>query len=442
MNDGFFDRDRPTNGPVSPQMHADLRPGTPIHDRVNLVYLALLYAMLGLGGSVFSILVIGALSFCMIKLLAGRLSPSSDPMARSMALAGGLYFLTGAAMALFQPDGGNLSLLWERAPFLGFLPLFSQLVLSGRDTLREGLETGALIGAIGLGIWVAVELVLFPDAVSGVRAHGPSGNPGPLATTAALLFAASLFAVIHNTGRRRLLAMIATVCAALTVGLSGMRTLLPALVLIPLLCLVAFPQMRKAAARPLNLALLAASLALFVAIAGSLIADRIGVSVDYLAGNGLQPSGTDSLGQRIAMWSCAWDAFQTAPLFGLGRSDALDFMTGCTLDLTGHGLSYSHFHNAIFTSLAFGGLVELAATLLLLLVPAFWAWRHRADPEARYGCALIAAILIVFGLNGVANIMLDHDIHDALFIHATTLALAMMAKKTAPAPTTATSDGA
>lgn len=404
----------------------------PSDDRLNFGYLIALYAMLGAGGSIFTALVIGAIGFSLFRLLVGRLPLTGDRMARTMAAAGVLYFLSGALMVVLQPGDGNLSLLWERAPFLGFVALFAQLRLSDRDTLRKGLEMGALIGAFGLAAWLAVELALFDGPIADFRAQGPSGNPGPLATTAAFLFAVNLFAVAQGADRPHRLAAAGALLAALAVGLSGMRTLLPALVLIPVVCLWAFPRARGTALRPVNLALAAAFVLVLAAVAGGLIAGRVADAFDYVADIGLQPSGTHSLGQRIAMWSCAWDAFQTSPLLGLGRSDALAFMTQCTGDMTGRGLVYGHYHNTILTSLAFGGVVELVATLALLLVPAYWAWRRRNEPQARHGCALIAAILIVFGLNGMANIMLDHDIHDALFIHATSVGLAMMAGSAKP----------
>lgn len=404
------------------------------NDTLNKAYLVLLYALLGFGGSLFTALVIGALAYSLARLATGRLQWTTDRMAWSIALAGFAYYLSGALMVALRPGDDNLSLLWERAPFLVFLPLFAQMCLSERDGMRRGLETGALIGAFGLAVWIAVELVRFPGEIAGFRAHGPSGNPGPLATTAAFLFAVNLFAIAHTAGWQRLLAASGALLAALAVGLSLMRTLLPALVLIPILCLVAFPRFRQAALRPASLALFAVGLALFVAIAGSLIAGRIEDVLAYIADSGLRPSATDSLGQRFAMWACAWDAFELAPLFGLGRAGAQAFLTGCALGITGEGLVYTHYHNAALTALAFGGVIELGVTLALLLVPAYWAWRHRAAPEARYGCALIAAVLIIYGLNGLANIMLDHDIHDALYIHATTIGLVMIALSGRPPP--------
>jgi hypothetical protein len=50
--------------------------------------------------------------------------------------------------------------------------------------------------------------------------------------------------------------------------------------------------------------------------------------------------------------------------------------------------------------------------------------------------ALVAALSVIFLLNGAFNIMLDHDIHDALFIHGMSTGLAIISRSRAePAQT-------
>lgn len=395
------------------------------NDTLNRSFLVLLYALLGFGGSVYSALVFGAIGVCLAKLALGRLQLDWSALPVSIALAGLAYYVSGALMVVLQPGDANLSLLWERLPFLGFLPLIAQTSLSQREALRNGLEIGAIAGAFGVAVWVGIEFYLYQGPPATFRASGPAGNPGPFATTSAFLFAVTLFATGHGESRFRALAALGAVLSALAVGLSGMRTLLPVLVLVPLLYLIVFPEIRRAWLEPKILLVLAAACALFAVVTGPTIAERVSrLAADATVG--FEPNASQSLGQRIAMWHCGWDAFTDAPLLGLGRAGAQDFMTECTLDITGKALAYSHFHNAVITALASGGLFELFATLLMLAVPVYWVWRRRHDPDARYGIALIGTVIIIFGLNGVANIMLDHDIHDALFIHATALGLAFL----------------
>ena len=71
--------------------------------------------------------------------------------------------------------------------------------------------------------------------------------------------------------------------------------------------------------------------------------------------------------------------------------------------------------------------------LAMLLVPLYWCWHHRQDPARRYGVVLILSILTVYGLNGTSNLMLGHDIHDALFVHLMAVGFVLLAGETATA---------
>lgn len=373
---------------------------------------------------------IGALIFSLAKLASGRLSLPTERMPYSIAVAGLGYYASGALMVVLDRDGANLPLLWERAPFLCFLPLLLQLSLTDNRQLRWGLEAGALVGAFGLAAWIVAEIAMWPSALSAFRAQGPLGNSGPLATTAAFLFAINLYAIESGAVRKRVACAVAAFLSALVLALSGMRTLFPALIIVPLLFLAMFPDARRVALRPAPIAVIVAMTALFAAIGGPTIAARVQDLIALATDNRLLPTATDSLGQRIALWECAQGAIADAPLFGLGRASAQEFMAECTLQLTGQALSFSHFHNAVLTAMAFGGIIELVAISTMMLLPIYWVWRTRKVAEAGYGRALILALSVIFGLNGLTNLMLDHDIHDTLFIHATTVGLAMMAHRT------------
>jgi O-antigen ligase len=406
------------------------------NDVLNRFFLVLLYGVLGFGGSLFSVVVIGGLAFTSAKYLMGRLTARKSYIAWSVMIAGAAYYTSGVLMVVADPQADNLSLLWERLPFLLCLPLILQLRWSSGSAIQKALETGALIGAFGLAAWIVVEVIVFPLDLAEFRAKGPPGNSGPLATCAAFLFAVNLLAVSNGSRQRRFVAGFAAFICAAIVGLSGMRTLLPVLVIVPFIFFLLIPSIRRAALQPAGLAAIGAAIGLFLIVAGAPLEARLGLLWSYVGDVGLQPSAGDSLGQRIALWICAVDAFGGSPFLGLGRAGALDFMQSCTLELTGTAISYSHFHNAVFNSLAIGGLVELVATLSLLVVPLYWAWRFRATPDARYGVALVAALSVIFLLNGAFNIMLDHDIHDALFIHGMSTGLAIISRSRAePAQT-------
>lgn len=387
---------------------------------LNGVYMIALYAMLGIGGSVYSILVFAALAFALAKVVVGRLTLVRDRMVVAMAIAGAAYYASGVVMIALNPgDAGNYELLIQRLPFLGFLPLFAQLVQSDRAALRSPLEQGAMIGALGVGLWAAWDLF------AGLpRAAGAPGNSGPFATTAAALAGICLLALADAKGRLAILFALATLSAAFALVASGMRTLYPALIVLPLVGLVLMPGLRKRLQGRWGLAG-AVALVLVLFAAGGVLAERFGALIGDLVLAGLQPEATSSLGQRVAMWRCALLGTAEAPIFGMGRQDAMAFMGQCTLDLVGQALTYSHYHNAALNALIMGGVVELAAFASVFLVPLMAALKAMGSGD-RHGAALLLMLLAIFGLNALGNVTLGNDLHDALFIHLATVGLALV----------------
>ncbi|WP_306048679.1 O-antigen ligase family protein [Oceaniradius stylonematis] len=397
---------------------------------LNRVYMIALYAALGVGGSAFSVLAAGAAVFSSFKLLIGRLTISRQPEALAMAAAGLAYYLSGVTMIATNPgDANNYLLALERLIFLGFLPLFLQISLSDRESLRESLETGAALGAVAVAIWALVQWGLSSWAIISFRASGAPGNPGPFATTSAILLAVCLLAALRQDRTRRPLFVAACFCAAFALIMSGMRTLYTALFVLPVVMFVFWPEARLRLLNQRSIWVVTALAIALVSVSSLIIASRLGHLFSMANLSGLSPTAANSLGERIALWYCAADAFREAPFFGLGRADALALMGNCTNMLVGKPLQYSHFHNALATAAALGGIVEISAIGTLLVVPVYWCWRRRLDPDARYGIVLTLSMLTIYGLNGVTNLMLGHDIHDALFVHIMTVALVLMAAR-------------
>jgi O-antigen ligase len=399
----------------------------PSNDRLNRRYMMLLYGALGIGGSLYSVLVAGAGVFASIKFLAERRRAPLAPEVMMMALAGLAYYASGLLIiATNASDQGNYWLAVERLLFLGFVPLFLQISLSDGRAVRDSLEFGAAIGAAGIAAWALGEWVYSEFVILGFRAYGAPGNPGPYATTAAALMSICLLAAARPDQTKRPWFAAASLCAAFGLMMSGLRTLFPAVIIIPAIVLMAWPQAVNGFMKRTSLWVVLGVAIALVTASGLIISYRMTHLVSMIGWSGLSPTAANSLGERIALWYCAADAFREAPLFGLGRSDAYRYMHECTSALIGEPLEYSHFHNALATAAAFGGLVDVCATSALLLVPLYWCWRHRRDPDSRYGVILILSILTIYGLNGVTNLMLGHDIHDALFVHLMTVAFVLM----------------
>ncbi|RKF06507.1 hypothetical protein DEM25_013055 [Oceaniradius stylonematis] len=400
----------------------------PSNSTLNRYYMIVMYAALGMGGSVFSIMAVGAAVFSAAKIFLGRLTMTRQPMILSVAVAGLAYFGSGLLIIAANPaDAANYTLAVERLIFLGFLPLYLQISLMDRESLRDSLEIGAALGAAGVATWAMVEWAVYPLETISFRAHGAPGNPGPYATTAAVLFACCLLASFRAGRTRRPLFVAASLCAAFGLIMSGMRTVYPALIVLPVLLFITWPEARQRLAKRGAMWAFAASAVLLVSVGSVVLMSRLGHLLTMANFSGFSPTAANSIGERIALWHCAGQALMEAPLLGLGRSGAYQYMGECTNALVGQPIVYSHFHNAIATAAAFGGLVEISATVALLLVPFYWCWRYWRDSDARYAIVLILSVLAIYGLNGLANLMLGHDIHDMLFVHLIAVACALLA---------------
>ncbi|MBO6639985.1 MAG: O-antigen ligase family protein [Roseitalea sp.] len=398
------------------------------NDRLNLVYLVLLYGALGLGGSAFSVLVIGAVIFSSVKLVIGRLPDGRQLLIGSFAIAGVGYYASGLLMIATHPaDAGNYPLAVERLLFVGILPLFLQIALLDKDRLIDALEVGAAVGAAGVAGWAAWEWSAYTAQFSDFRVSGAPGNPGPYGTSCGILLAICMIGAIRSTTvHRRVVLFSGAVLSSFGLMLSGMRTIYPLLLIIPIIGYYYFGYNSIAIRSRYRIFLVVISF-LLITLGGFVALSRVTLLLSMVGESGLEPSATNSLGQRIALLICAQEGFLTAPLLGMGRDGAYAFMAHCTQNLIGEPLMFSHFHNALATAAVFGGLVEISATVALLLVPLYWCWRYRRNPEARYGVVLILSTLSIYGLNGAANLMLGHDIHDALFVHIMTVGFVLLA---------------
>jgi hypothetical protein len=124
----------------------------------------------------------------------------------------------------------TISVIVDDLPFLFFLPIYSRLRLSRPEDIRGALEIAALVSAftaLAIGLCQLVDL--------GRRAEGAAGNAGPFAITVLITYIVNLLATLRLRGWKKLFFGLAAAAAAGGVLLSGMRSLWPALVLVPVI---------------------------------------------------------------------------------------------------------------------------------------------------------------------------------------------------------------
>lgn len=396
---------------------------------LRLVYLFafIVCGFFGLFGSVNSILTGVAGLLALVALLTHRIPVLHTRAAKLMTVLCLLYVGGGLfALALHPDDPANQQHALMRLAVLWFLPLASSLALLDGKSLRKAIKTGAAAGAIATLIFVALELSLWR-----ARAWGGAGNPGPFATVMTVQFGICTAAVFSAKNRwQSVLYLIASVAAALCVLASGMRTVFPALLLIPLFC---FLQMQWqtggliSARKSTAARLLIPALILLGGTIYYLQSDRL-VLLWQEVNISLEGEITDtSLGQRLAMWQYARNELAGNWPAGVGLEKALDAMDARTEELYGFGINKTHFHNIIATALLRGGVVDLLSVLALWFSPliVLFVAPHNAPPVAK---CLLASLFLSYSLMALANLAFGHDILDHFFIAMMAISIALLNK--------------
>lgn len=408
------------------------RPGrggwpVPDMDRMNRHYTAAAGLAFGAAGSGGTILVWAALVWAVVRLLQRRIRLAAPPAILWLSLFAVLWWLSAVLMAAGNlDDRANQWLILERLVGAGFILFYARQALSSPKDVLSSLFTAGALGGLASGLWALAE-----TGFLGVdRAEGAPGNQGPFATVAAVMFALSLAGALHSDpssdNRSKLLHAAGALAAAFAIVASGMRTMMPALILIPVVLLLLHPR-RGAIMTRRNLSVGLAAVAFLALVGGSTVATRFATLATDIAASGLNPNPATSLGQRIAIWQCGIDALPGHWLAGDGRADAQKALAACTKALTGTTLRVTHFHNAALNALLYGGVLELIAVAGLLLAPLLvlsGSGRH-SRPETRTGMALTVAMVMIYGLNGAMNLMFGHDILDALYVYFVAAALSV-----------------
>ena len=356
----------------------------------------------------------GLVAFFLV--LSGRLPLFRHPAIRLLSAVVLAYVGAGFISYVLHPrDEANLEQALMRCAFLWFLPLASLFAVLPARKLLEAIETGAAAGAIATLVYVGFEIFILHR----VRAWGGAGNPGPFATVLAVQFGLCILALFRESRSNRVLFAAGAAAAVLCILASGMRTVLPVLLLVP--AFEALNLWRRGtgsnlAAKPVLdtrrlIAFAAVLLLAVIAVAASgrfwnLQAEFAQAMQGDLAGN--------SLGHRWAIWQFAMERFPGNWLAGMGQDAAVEDLQTYAASRFGLGLHTTHLHNILLTALFRGGIVDFAATLVFLFSPLLVLARYRVCNGE--GMRVFIYVWLVYFLMAMTNLAFGHDILDHHFI--------------------------
>ena len=335
-----------------------------------------------------------------------------------IAFAFAALFIVEALCGIVTYNGKpTIGEIVDKLPFLLFLPIYSRLRLSKPEDIRYAVEVAALasgFAALAIGICQVVDL--------GIRAEGSAGNAGPFAIGALIAYTVNLLAAMRLERWKKVFFGLAAAAAAAAVLLSGMRSLWPALVLVPLI--TAFVYKEHAGTRSILwlLAIGTVAVALFGFAVSGFIGERISSGMkDIAAIESDNYSG--SLGERLVVWKLGAELFEKAPLFGQGPGHAAQLLGEGTKAITGRNFHFSHYHNVFLNFAVRDGILGVLAILGLIFVPPLACMRNARTEIGAYGLAFVLSIETCYLLSGLFGIMFGHDIFDAVFIVSTAVAV-------------------
>lgn len=381
--------------------------------RNNAVAVFLMGALPAFAGSAISFMLAIFLVWGLMSLALGRFEFRLTHSDRQVAWTFTAYAMLVFATGLFAENGGQVfrSTLWL-LPFLALWAVIPRLrATPDIDYLRLYI-LGAGVGCIGALAFAGIQISPFGLE----RPEGGAGNAAVFATLTLCLAGVAGLGIDAPQRSYRLLAGIALVAGLAAVVLSLTRGVILVIPLTLILLLAYSPRAWRAVVlRPAPLALLAGASFLLTYSALGMLESRLQFTLEEVE---LLLSGahSDSMGERIRLWDAAWSAFKDSPLWGHGvqnRMNALvPYLTQDNLPI----LNFTHPHNAYLTALLDGGLIVLAALLVLLATPIVVAWRAPRDAAWRQRLFLALVVTVTYAATGMTQIMFKNDIMDAFFI--------------------------
>ncbi len=323
-------------------------------------------------------------------------------------------FVTDVLATVARPGGNWGTAILSAGLFLGFLPLIAAMRADKEMLLVRVEQTGAFAALAGI-VWTNISIVNGID-----RIELAAGNSGVLAVLAGILYLINLNAVFRRKQRYPLLFLAAAMCAALIVVLTGMRSVWPVVLAVPLFLMWHYRTGSLPAPSRKHLAVAAACAATLAAIMYPTVSQRLSVGIaDYE--NIASGNVTGSLGERLIMWDAGWNLFMERPLLGYGPGNVIDEMERETIRGSGTMVSHSHFHNGALTQLVKSGMIGLAALLAMVAAPLYVTRSRQAVNGPNQPAILYGGTLLVYIFSGLAGIMFGHDILDSVFLAMTVL---------------------
>jgi O-antigen ligase len=395
--------------------------------RNNAIAAFLMGAVPAVSGSVVAVLLYTFFVWAIVSLILGRFEFRMTRNDRFLAWSLTAFAVLIAATALLGKNPGHApqSMTWLLA-FLSPWALIPRLRASPDVNYLGFYIAGAACGAIGACIMAFVQLAVFR-----LRPEGGAGNSDVFAIISLCLMGLGGLGVGFPSAKARMLGLVAMLAGCLAIVLSMTRgVLIAAVPMIVLLAAFAPGAWRALLSRPATLLAIAATGLVLAGVQHAL--DMRWLHTVHEIHLVLNDQHTGSIGERLRLWHAAVEAIVQSPIWGYGIQNRMDALLP-TLRLDGYHIrAYTHAHNGFLTFMLDGGVLVLAALIIMVCAPVALAWQCARDDANRHLRLFVAlAVSGAYVLCGMTQIMFKHDIMDSFFVFFSIIVAASIPERAA-----------
>jgi O-antigen ligase len=126
-----------------------------------------------------------------------------------------------------------------------------------------------------------------------------------------------------------------------------------------------------------------------------------------------------SLGRRAELWEIGLSAVRESPIVGHGPQSTRVLIHDGFEKIGLDDVFYSHFHNGFLNAWVEAGILGVLALAAIFVTAAWLATSTLAattDADARLGAVMLIVLVTNYVVNGLAGILVGHDIQDAMLM--------------------------
>lgn len=381
-------------------------------DRRSQIYTLICFASAPVLGSVVTVAVIVGGIGGILEILKGLMPLSRDRFLRYVAVPIYLYCASYLVALAANPTPD-----WEAVlpvlPLLLFPFLYSSWCLSKKETIARSVITASMIACYGA---LAIAIVQFH--VYGMRAEGAAGNAIVFATATCMAAAIALAGAFIREGKAAVPLFWAYCAGSIAVLYSGSRTTWLALFLSTAAILWIYRKRRHARGSALAVSFAALAVGVVTYAGAQIIPSRVEALVHDWQQMSDHGNYDTSLGRRAELWRIGLAAVQESPIVGHGPQSTRPLIHEGFKKI-GIEVHYSHLHNGFLNAWVEAGLVGMLSLAAIFIVAAYLAARTlatAADADVRLGAIMLIILVATYVVNGMAGILVGHDILDAMLM--------------------------